>query len=500
MPLTMSDIESIRAQSAPLPSTVAPYTCSDFFKSPHNKNKPPSKPINHHFSIESSGFTGSALKKLGNSLGGRKVISLATGRPTADYYPWESVTFEGSSLGLQQTSNGIEAAVQTVRKYGDVYTLSTALNYGHGAGCPSLVRFLTEHVEMVHDPPYADWEVCLSSGSTAAFEIALRIFCNRGDIVLAEKQTYPGSIEAAGLVGVQFEGLKMDAEGLMADALQSALTEWDASRGPKPRVLYTIPTGHNPTGATQSTERRQQIYGIAEEHDLIIIEDDPYYFLRMGSYHPGQEASIESSGNLPSYVSLDRSGRVVRLDSTSKLLAPGLRAGWVTASAQIINKFISYHEVTTGAVSGPSQLMLWTLLEQSWGHRGFGSWLDHLSSEYRCRRDIMLSACGEYLPEVCDWVPPEYGMFVWIRLDWKKHPLFRGMEIEESDILLAGIAERINLNAIANGVQVTKGFLFSPNMKPNGELQFRMTFAAAARTELEEGVRIFGDVVRKEFS
>jgi aromatic amino acid aminotransferase I len=333
-------------------------------------------------------------------------------------------------------------------------------------------------------------------------EVAYRIFCNRGDTVLTEKYTYPGAIEGAGLVGVRFEGVDMDAEGLRADSLQQALSEWDLSRGPKPRVLYTVPTGQNPTGATQSAERRNAIYDIAEEHDLVIIEDDPYYFLRMGVYQPDHETLAQAATELPSYLSLDRSGRVIRLDSTAKILAPGLRAGWVTANAQIIEKFIAYQELTTVAVSGPSQLMLWTLLEQTWGHQGFASWLDHLSSCYRSRRDILLQACDRHLPhELCGWVPPEYGMFLWICLNWKKHPSFQHeMENVERETLLAEAAERVNSSAISNGVQVTKGALFACDQKPNGELQFRLTFAAAAVEQLEEAVKAFGVAIREEFA
>lgn len=156
----------------------------------------------------------------------------------------------------------------------------------------------------------------------------------------------------------------MGANGLRPDLLKGVLSSWDSSQGPKPRVLYTVPTGQNPTGSSQPLERRKAIYKIATEYDLIIIEDDPYYFLCMGSYDSiggvnGEICAENSSSNsIPSYLSLDTSGRVVRLDSTSKILAPGLRAGWVTASSQIIDKFLSYQEVSTVAVNGPSRLYL----------------------------------------------------------------------------------------------------------------------------------------------
>ncbi|KAK6828918.1 hypothetical protein RU639_003392 [Aspergillus parasiticus] len=501
--MAMSAASVVRStiQTAPSCSTVVTYGAPSLNVPSNDNPKPLSKSMQHHFSTESKGFSGSSLKKLSARLNGRKVISLGTGRPTADFYPWESLTFRGMvPHPTASSATDVKTAEYTVTKHSDIYNLSNGLNYGPTVGSPSLIRFLTEHVEIVHHPSYADWSVSLTSGSTAALEIAFRILCNRGETVLAERFTYPGAIEGAKLLGLRFEGLEMDGEGLRPEALRRTLREWDLSRGSKPRVLYTVPTGQNPTGATQSTERRQAIYDIAEEHDLIVIEDDPYYFLSMGAYQPGQKSPTKTS-DLPSYLSLDRSGRVVRLDSMSKIIAPGLRAGWVTANAQIIEKFIDYQEITTVEVNGPSQLMLWSLLEQIWGHQGFASWLEHLSSAYRTRRDALLHACDQYLPRnICTWDPPEYGMFLWLRLNWEKHPLFSSeTEETEREDLLSEVAERINNSAIENGVQVTKGLLFASNQKSNGELQFRLTFAAAAAEQFEQALKALGDAVRQEF-
>lgn len=391
---------------------------------------------------------------------------------------------------------------QIIGKHSKGYNLSLALNYGHAAGSPHLVRFVTEHVELVHNPPYADWGTVLTAGSTSALEIAFRIFCSRGDTLLAEWYSYPGAVEVAGLVGARIQGIRMDPEGMCPIHLLEVLSTWDnESQGPRPTVLYTIPSGQNPTGATQSEARKRAIYQIAEDFDLIVIEDDPYFFLRMSDC-PGQQSSASNADYVPSYLSLDQAGRVVRLDSASKILAPGLRAGWVTASSAIIDKFIAYHEVSTIAVSGPTQLMLWKLLDDTWGHQGFFSWLDRLSNGYRSRRDIMLEACKQYLPrEVCDWVAPECGMFIWINLDWRKHPQFKAQTMfGDVKLKLAAIENRILSCALSNGAQVTKGSLFQCNKDLTDELHFRMTFAAAPEDDLTEGVRIFADAVIDEFS
>ncbi|KAH8423083.1 aminotransferase-like domain-containing protein [Aspergillus melleus] len=406
-------------------------------------------------------------------------------------------------MASSRNENGEPGQVvkQTIGKHDAGYNLSLGLNYGHAAGSPHLVRFVTEHVELVHNPPYADWGTVLTAGSTSALEIALRVFCNRGDTVLMERYTYPGAVEVAGLVGARVQGVDMDAEALSPDHLREVLRTWDEeARGPRPTVLYTVPSGQNPTGVTQSVERRRAIYQIAEEYDLVLIEDDPYYFLSLGDC-PGRLQNDIGADGIPSYLSLDRAGRVVRLDSASKILAPGLRAGWVTASSLVIDKFLAYHEVSTVAVSGPTQLMLGKLLDETWGHQGFFSWLDRLSLSYRSRRDSLLEACGRYSPkEICDWVPPEYGMFLWIKLDWKEHPQFQGQtEFQDVEPKLGGIEDRILSSALKNGAQVTKGSLFQCSKILADELHFRLTFAAALEDDLAEGVRIFANALVDEF-
>ncbi|KAJ5717280.1 hypothetical protein N7488_002926 [Penicillium malachiteum] len=518
--ISISDIKARRAGSTPLPVTVAPSISAHGFKSIQKYSKKSSKNFEHCFSVESRAFSGSALKKSASvaSTGTERIIPLGTGRPIPEYYPYfqryahrletkqvnahsEATTKETKETNTPAANGHHQLALQVSTKHDDGYNLGLALNYGHDAGSPHLLRFVTEHVELVHNPPYSNWDTCLTAGTTSAMEIAFRIFCNKGEIILSEKYTYPGAVEAVNLVGARMQAVDLDTEGASAMHLKEILDKWDLARGPKPTVFYTIPCGQNPTGTTQSLKRRRRILEIAEEHDLIIIEDDPYYLLRPGLC---SEAAVPDTlaGGVPSYLSLDTSGRVVRLDSTSKILAPGLRAGWITANDSIIEKFLDYQEVSTVAVSGPVQMMLYKLLDESWGHTGFFSWLDFLSQQYRIRRNLMLEACSKYLPrDICTWVPPDYGMFLWLELDWRYHPRFKDeISYEGLTLLLLEIENNILQLALEDGVQVTRGSLFHCSKKPTEELHFRMTLAAASGEDLTEGVRMFADSIKKEFS
>lgn len=304
------------------------------------------------------------------------------------------------------------------------YDLAVALNYGQAAGSAQLLRLVTELTEVLHDPPYADWHCVQTTGSTGALETAARMFLERGrgDKVLMEEYTFSTAQETMEALGIGVVGVRMDGQGIVPGALGEVLEGWDeGARGRKPHVLYTVPAGQNPTGASVSAERVREIYAICEQHNIFILEDDPYYLLQMDPYTPSSPTSPPTSPpSLPSYLSslptsflsIDTSGRVLRLDSFSKIMAPGSRMGWVTGAAQVIERFQRHCESSQGP-SGFSQAALYALLEGRWGHEGFLEWLACLGGEYTGRRDKLLGACDEFLPkEVAKWDVPRAGMFV----------------------------------------------------------------------------------------
>ena len=224
-------------------------------------------------------------------------------------------------------------------------------------------------------------------------------------------------------MGLKVVGVEMDDQGLLPSTLDHILSHWDtkAQGGPKPWLLYIIPTGQNPTGTTQSEKRRRETYRCAQKHDLYILEDEPYYFLQMQAYTgptapdvpPPSSHDAFISALVPSYLSMDVDGRVMRLDSLSKVLAPGSRVGWITASEQVVERFVRHQERSTQAPSGFSQIILFKLLDEAWGHAGYLDWLIDLRLQYTKRRDNICHACEKYMPrEVASWITPNAGMFV----------------------------------------------------------------------------------------
>lgn len=318
-----------------------------------------------------------------------------------------------------------------IRDKDSVYDLSVALNYTQSTGSAQMIRWVTEHTELVFRPPYADWRCTLTIGSTGALDSALRLFCdrNRRDAVLTEEYSFSTALETIEPLGIKVFGVRIDEQGLLPGSLDKILSNWDESiiGARKPTVLYTVPSGQNPTGATMGIQRRKDIYDICRKHDVFIFEDEPYYYLQMPPYDKANSAArrgaVDASANqttesflkslIPSMLSIDVDGRVLRMDSFSKVVVPGSRMGWVTASEQIIERYIRLGECATQGPSGFSQAVMYKLLDETWGHEGYLRWLMHLRSEYTRRRDALLDACEKHLPKnIVSWTPPAAGMFV----------------------------------------------------------------------------------------
>ncbi|KXH43371.1 aromatic amino acid aminotransferase [Colletotrichum nymphaeae SA-01] len=550
-PSPFDGVRERRAKAGKLIAGVAAASDSDMFKAPAI-GKPKSKRWDHHLSKESLSRHPCSLKQAARHLKKPGLISLGGGLPSSAYFPFASLSVRVPTAPHFSEADTIGAHGQdiTVGKY-DVrddpegraeYDLSIALNYTQSTGSAQMMRFVTEHTELVYNPPYADWQCCQTVGSTAALEQTLRMFCDkdRKDAVLTEEYSFSTALETIAPLGVKAVGVPVDAEGLLPDAMDDMLSAWDpAARGGhrKPHLLYTVPSGQNPTGATQSAARRRAIYAVAQKHDLYIIEDEPYYFLQMQPY-AGTDASAPAApppssvdeflGTLiPSLLSMDTDGRVLRMDSFSKVLVPGSRLGWVTASAQVIERFIRHAEVANQGPSGFSQIAVWKLLDETWGHEGYLQWLMNLRVEYTQRRDWLLAACERHLPrDIVSWTPPAAGMFVsslrrppsptythlpcddtcsetnrlpprtqlWLKIDHAAHP-----DSNASRPLLE-IEEEIFNSCIDKGVLCARGSWFRTEQDtPLKDLFFRATFASASEQDMDKAIQRLGAAIKESF-
>jgi len=449
------------------------------------------------------------------------MISMCGGLPSSDYFPFDEVSFKTPfAPQFSEEETAITGVTHTSGKHDipegkSLYDLAVALNYGQSMGPPQLLRFLTEHTEVVHNPPYSDWDIILTAGSTSGLEMVLRMFANRGDYVITEEYSFSTAIETVRPMGLHLLGIKMDEHGMLPSSLDHVLSTWNPSaRGGarKPFLVYTVPTGQNPTSATQPLSRRKALYAIFKKHDLTILEDEPYYFLQMDPYTSGHTHTVPKpfipapideflSNIVPSYLSFDTSGRIVRLDSFSKTLAPGTRCGWITAPSQLITQLIRHSETSVQNPSGFAMVALYKLLEENWGHKGYLEWLMYMRAEYTRRRDIIVNACERHLPSsVASWEAPKAGMFHWIKIDITKHPAYT--ERSESSAALAqllDIESRIFLRGVDKCVLLARGSAFRAEAGTDREVYMRTTFAAASAERLEMAVQRMGDALREEF-
>ncbi|KAJ4263363.1 Aromatic/aminoadipate aminotransferase 1 [Fusarium torreyae] len=505
----LNAIKERRAAAGTLKAGPAAASSSDMFKGP-TSNLPAAKTWHHHLTDESLRRGPCSLKQAARYMK-PGMVSLGGGFPSSQYFPVTEIMVRIPSAPSYSDAEAIRSGqVLSIGKHDCAqaddaeYDLNAAFQYCQSTGSAQLLRFITEHTELMHNPPYADWQCCQTIGSTSALELALRMLCckERRDSVLTEEYSFATALETLRPLSINVFGVSVDDEGLVPEAMDSILSDWDeTARGARrPHVLYTVPSGQNPTGATQSTHRRRALYAVAQKHDIYIIEDDPYYFLQMPPYSNKEADNSQSSpvelatSLMPSILSMDTDGRVLRMDSLSKVLFPAVRLGWVTGSAQMIERFVRHAEVAVQAPAGLSQAVVWKLLDQTWGHEGFLSWLSHIRSEYTMRRNWIIAACCAHLPsDLVTWTPPSAGMFLWLKIDHSRHP-------DSDKRSIAEVEEEIFSACIGSGVLCARGSWFKTETEtPLDQLYLRVTFASASQEEMEKGIQRLGSAIKSSF-
>ncbi|RXW25294.1 hypothetical protein EST38_g585 [Candolleomyces aberdarensis] len=413
------------------------------------------------------------------------------------------------------------------------------------AGQPKLREFAKEITDKVFRPAYSNYTILAHVGNTDGWMKAVLTLCNPGEGVLASVWTFPSALACMEPYNIKPVPVAMDGEGMRADALRELLLTWDAeARGmPRPHVMYTIPVGQNPTGATMGAARKKEIYDVCVEFDVIIVEDDPYYFLQEGPYRPKDSRDSLRQRQLnttefveelvPSYLRFDYQGRVIRLETFSKTIAPGCRLGWFTCNPLFAERLERQAETSTQAPCGFGQALVITTLSK-WGFDGYLRWLQGLQNQYAVRRDYIVdcladefdlrmgtvpcdvdcfSGCDVYtaFPKskhlimaekqmladepLFSFVPPTSGMFIWLKLHLDRHPKHRMMNSNDLELALwKELAEA--------GVLFGPGQLFAADatvQEADNEGHFRISFSNAEFDDLKKAISIFSRVIVKFF-
>ncbi|SCW01018.1 LAFE_0D03268g1_1 [Lachancea fermentati] len=480
------------------------------------------KEFSHLFSDEALKRKPSPIKTTMAYFQDPSVVFLGAGMPPGELFPLKTLSME---VPKPPFKNGIADSEETMKAtimrnqdellFASDVPIARALQYGNSRGQKELLEFLKEHTRRFHRIPYEDWDIITTTGSTQGWDASLRIFCNKGDTVLLEGYTYSSSVEAADAQGLNCIPMPMDDNGIMPAKLEDMLENWGSRypQIPMPKLLYTIPTGQNPTGCTLSDDRKPYIYHLAQKYDMIIIEDEPYYFLQMDKYTPPEQRSTTSPMNhhqfmnslCRSFLELDVDGRVVRLDSVSKTFAPGCRFGWLVGSKHLLDNYWNLHEVSIQSTCGFAQTILNGLLNR-WGQDGYIDWLIGLRHQYTLKRNCCLDICRQYLPwEICTLPAPVAGMFFMILIDATKHPEFHTTFESNCDLL----EQHLYNKCVSAGVLVACGSWFRvPDPVPSPKsataksniVTFRGTYAAVCPEKMKLGIQKFGDTLRREFN
>ncbi|EMD37939.1 hypothetical protein CERSUDRAFT_152554 [Gelatoporia subvermispora B] len=488
--------------------------------------------LSHHLSSEAKARIANPMKSIWKLIQQRPdVVMLANGASMADtpsgdphpsLYPLRKVEFElastthgdpvrtWTSLGPAAPSVLLSSSTSSP----SALPLNLALQYTNGAGRPEAQRAATTLTQFYHAPP--DHVTTLTLGNFDGVTKCFRLLGESGDSLLADEFAFRAITNAAAPQGVRWVPVSMDEGGMVPERLEAILDGWEERMGRKPHVLYTVPCGQNPTGTTLNIERRRSIYAIAQRHDLIIIEDDPYYFLQ---YPPDR---ITPHPLVPSFLSLDTDGRVIRLDSLSKVLAPGLRLGWLTSSSAFHAHLIALTDSSTQHPHGLGQAFLAELLSPSgWGLAGFDRWVDSLRGEYRRRRDFFMHEFERrvavptgVLASAC---APEAGMFVWIRVCIERHPRYLGnLDVQgeatgRARTNGAQLMEELFLRCLDSGLVIVPASVFALSRDPERlerddsavPIEDRSNFLRATFAGTEEtmcrGLEILGEVIGNFF-
>ena len=384
-------------------------------------------------------LSASAIRALFAVASRPEVVSLAGGMPYVQ------------ALSMDQMA---DIAAKVIRDRG-----AQALQYGSGQGDVRLREQILEVTAEVGVHAHPD-DIIVTTGSQMALDLVTRTFCDPGDVVLVESPSYVGALGVFRAYECDVVHVAMDDDGLIPSALQETIDSVRAA-GKRIKLIYTIPSFHNPAGVTQSPERRREILRIGQEAGIAILEDDPYGLLGF-------------EGEPPRALRADDEEGVIYLGSFSKTIASGLRVGWAIAPHGVREKLVLAAEAATLCPSNYAQLTVSEYLAtQPWREQ-----IKSFQEVYRERRDALLESLQAMMPEGTRWTIPAGGFYSWVTLP---------DGLDATAMLPRAIAELV---AYVPGT----GFF----VDGQGSANMRLSYCYPDPDRIREGVRRLSTVVETE--
>jgi len=381
-----------------------------------------------------SGLKSSAIREILKVTSKPGIISFAGGLPAPELFPGKEIA---------------EAAQGIFAKYG-----TSVLQYSVTEGLLSL----REKIAAILDPEASHIgpkNIIITHGSQQGLDLISKLYLEKGRVVFTETPSYLGAIQAFRLFQADILPIASDGDGIQPVGLLRAVKKQ------RPALIYLMPNFQNPTGVSLSLERRKEIVDIVKEHDLLLVEDDPYGDL------------FFSGEKMPSLFTLGKSHNFIYMSSFSKTIAPGLRIAYLAGDEEKISKIAVVKQGTDLQTNTFGQYLVDEYLESS----RFDHQRKILRQTYKHRRDCMLAAMAEYFPASVLRNHPNGGMFLWVKLP---------AHFNARDILLKCLERKV---AFVPGQE-----FYSDG---SGENTIRLNFSNATPENIEEGIRRIGEVLRE---
>jgi 2-aminoadipate transaminase len=384
-------------------------------------------------SRDARNFRPSAIRAFAKLINDPNVISFAGGVPSPETFPAERIA---------------QIAAQVIRE-----KRSVALQYGPTRGLPRLCDFVASVCRSRGIDCNVD-DVLLTTGSQQALDLIAHTLLDPGDVVLVELPTYIGGTSSFYARSATLAGVEQDDEGIVPASLA------EVAARTKPKLLYTIPNFQNPSGRLMTQKRRAEVLRIAAEHDFLVIEDDPY----------GELVYVREADTL-AMKSRDDDDRVIYLGSFSKILAPGLRCGWMVAAPELLAKL----EIAKQAADLCSGMLDQSIVDEFTAAGELPAQIARVRDFYRQKRGTMIEALEEHFAGRATWTPADGGLFTFVTM--------------RDDIDTAALVP----NAVASGVAYVPGAPFF--VDGSGRNTMRLTFAKENDERIREGIRRLAGVL-----
>lgn len=390
------------------------------------------------FSEKMQNMKPSAIREIFKSLGMPGAISFAAGNPAPESFPVDRMEKLAADIFAEEAA--------------------TALQYGVTEGYVPLREAVTCRLKEKFGVDTDRNTTLITSGGQQAIELFCKVMCNEGDVVICENPSFIGALNAFRSLGVRPVGVELEDDGISIDGLEAAL-----KANPNAKFLYLIPTFHNPAGITMSYEKRLAVYRLAQQYDVMILEDNPYGDLRF------------AGEDLPTIKSIDTDGRVLYCGTFSKILSAGMRVGYASGCEEVIQKMVIAKQVEDVHSNQFFQMLCARFMQQY----DLDEHIATIRALYRRKCGLMVSLLEQYMPAEVKFTRPEGGLFLWCTLP-------DGASVPDLVKALSG-----------KGVFVVPGKTF--NCDENAPSQsFRLNYSTPSEEQIERGIKILCDTVREQ--